>query len=287
MPKLWSSMNLSGTQARETARSSDALRIIERKITNMRLSHLECGEWVDHLPNHERLTSIEVHNSRTEESSEFDRKFWTAIAQLDNCTKVVNSDIPIPFGWSIQFRNLTNLDLLLLFLVGTRKWINTVTAVFKYMPELETLRLSSPTRFDSQRALEAMEISDVACKNLKELHLGGYSPSRLLVTIGNQCPNLTSCHFDLHNINDDDLYALSQCRRIDHFSLRYPNPITNGLAYLTNLPQLARLDLHYSLGRYMNTQLLLDFARFCPRLDTIHVADYNSNRRSIRSEGTL
>ena len=41
----------------ETVRSSDALRIIERKITAMRLSHLECGEWVDHLPNHERLRS--------------------------------------------------------------------------------------------------------------------------------------------------------------------------------------------------------------------------------------
>ena len=124
MPNLWSSMNLPGTQARETARSSDALRIIERKITNMRLCHLECGEWVDHLPNHERLRSIEVHNSRTEESSEFDRKFWTAIAQLDNCTKVINSDIPIPFDWNIQFRNITNLDLLLFFLVETHKWIS-------------------------------------------------------------------------------------------------------------------------------------------------------------------
>ena len=125
----------------------------------------------------------------------------------------------------------------------------------------------------------------MACKNLKVLHFGGYSPSRLLVTIGNQCPNLTSCHFDLHNINDDDLYALSQCRRIDNFSLRYPIPITNGLAYLTNLPQLAKLDLHYSLGKYINTQLLLDFARSCPRLDTIHVADYNSNRRSSDPKG--
>ncbi len=134
----------------ETARSSDALRIIERKITAMRLCHLECGEWVDHLHNHERLTSIEVHNSRTEESTEFDRKFWTGIAQLDNCTEVIDSDIPIPFGWSVQFANLTNLNLLLLSFVGTHKWISTTTAVFKCMPRLETLLLSSPHGLDSQ-----------------------------------------------------------------------------------------------------------------------------------------
>jgi hypothetical protein len=62
--------------------------------------------------------------------------------------------------------------------------------------------------------------------------------------------------------------------------LRCPIPITNGLSRLTNLPQLAELNLHYCLGNYINTQLLLDFTRSCPRLDTIAVADYNSSTSS-------
>ena len=261
---------------RETACSSDAMRIIERKITEARISHLESGEWVDYLPKYERLRAINVFNSRTE-STEFDSKFWTAIARLDHCTTVVNGDIPIPFGWSIQFKNLTSLNLLLFCLLETGEWIRTIRAVFKYMPELKILRLSSPGGTDPRDEIEAMEISDVACKNLEDLHFGGYSPRNLLIAIGNQCPNFARCHFDLHNINDDDLYALSQCRRIVTFSLRYPIPITNGLSRLTNLPQLADLNLHYSLGNYINTQLLLDFTRSCPRLDTIAVADYNKS----------
>lgn len=258
----------------ETVRCSDAVSIIERKITSTHFAHLKCEEWVNRLNNHERLRSIEVYNSRMEESSEFDRKFWTAIAHLDNCTDVKNSDVPIPFDWNVQFRNIKNLDLLLLY-VGIHKWINTITAVFNWMPQLETFIISSPRGFDPRQAIEAIEISDVACKNLKAIHFGGYRPSKLLIALGNQCPNLTSCHFDLHNINDDDLYALSRCHRITEFYIGYLNPITNGLAYLTRLPQLSRLNLHYSLGRCINTQLLLDFARSCPRLDTIHVANYN------------
>lgn len=262
-----------------TVHVPDALKIIERKVTSMRLCHLECGDWVDQLPNHERLRSIDTYNSRPQESNEFDAKFWTAISRLDNCISVTTGDIPIPFGWSIPLENITNLNLLLLCLIDVQQWINTVTAVLKYMPKLETVRLPSSTRFTSQPALDSIVISDVACKNLRSLHLSGISPSRLLVTIGNQCPNLAYCHFDLHNVNDDDLYSLSQCSHIRRFSLQYPNPIKNGLKYLTNLRQLTYLGLHYSLGRHINTQLLLDFARLCPRLDHIHVADFNDNRR--------
>jgi hypothetical protein len=50
---------------------------------------------------------------------------------------------------------------------------------------------------------------------------------------------------------------------------------------LTNLPQLAELNLHYRLGEYINAQLLLDFTRSCPRLDTITVADYNPSTSSL------
>lgn len=270
---------------REAARSPEALRIVGRKITSMRLSQLHCGDWIDYLNTHERLTSIKVSSSRTEGSIEFDRKFWTTIHQLKNCTNVVTGEIPIPFGWSLEFRNITDLDLTLLFDVGIRNWINTVTSVFKYMPKLETLSISALGSFNFQLALEAMCILDVACKDLKELKMTGYSPGRLLVTIGNQCTKLKSCHFEIGNVNDDDLYALSQYRHLEYFYLHNRNPISNGLTYLTNLRRLKRLDLHYHVGRYMNTQLLLDFARFCPRLNIIHVADYNSDRRQSDPKG--
>ena len=58
---------------------SHALKIIGPKIIDMRLDYLGYEDWVDHLPNHERLTSIEVYLSRREDSTEFDRKFWTVI----------------------------------------------------------------------------------------------------------------------------------------------------------------------------------------------------------------
>jgi hypothetical protein len=181
---------------RQTVRCSDAVSIIERKVTSVRFAHLHCEEWFNRLHNHERLRSIQVYKSRMGESNEFEGKFWTAIAQLDNCTEVKNSDATIPFDWNFQFRNIRNIDLLLSY-VGTHKWISTITAVFKWMPQLETFSVCSLMGVDSRRVIEAIEISDVACKNLKALRLGGYRPSKLLIALGNQCPNLTSCDFDL------------------------------------------------------------------------------------------
>ena len=139
---------------RETARSSNAVRIIERKITGAELSHVDTGEWVHDLHNQERLRSIEVINPWGKESSgEFDCKFWIAISRLDRCTKLVNNQIPIPVGWSLEFENLINLKLLFDF-VETRQWINTVTAVFNYMPGLKNLCLSSPDDIDSRGEME-------------------------------------------------------------------------------------------------------------------------------------
>ena len=262
-----------------TIRSPDAMSLIERKITSMRLCHLEYGGWIDQLPNNERLASIEVHNSRIEESDEFDYKFWTTIARLENCRKVTTGDIPIPLDLNIQFRNLTALDLYLLPLhVEPVQWIYTATVIFNYMPELESLCLSSPIGLDFQQIIKTVKISDVACKKLKALDLGGYSPSGLLIAISNQCSNLTRCNFTLHDINDKDLHALSKCQSIHTFSLNTTNQITNGLAYLTRLPCLAELHIQYSLGKYIDTRLLLDFARYCPRLNTIRLSDRNSER---------
>ena len=158
----------------EKALSSDALSIVERKLTQMRICHLACGKWVERLHNQERLTSIEVHVTEFEPPTdpyEFDRNFWTTIAQLDNCKKVYVTGIPIPLDWNIKFRNLTNLDLLLFFLrddLEPSDWIGTFAIVFQHMPRLERLYLSSNSGPAFQSAAEELEISNVACKDLKD-----------------------------------------------------------------------------------------------------------------------
>ena len=270
----------------EKALSSDVLSIVERKLTQMRIDRLKCGKWVERLHNQKRLTSIEVHVPEFEptiDPYEFDRNFWTTIAQLDNCKKVNVTNIPIPLDWNIQFRNLINLDLLLFYLredLEPSDWVNTFAIVFQYMPRLERLYLSSQSDPAFELAAEVLEISNVACKDLKILDLSGYFPRKLLVTIGSQCPKLTRCHFGVYDINDEDLRALSQCQRLVSLSLDVPSrKVINGLAYLTNLPRLANLNICYSYGRYINAQLLLDLARYCPRLNVIRTNDLNINRR--------
>ena len=47
------------------------------------------------------------------------------------------------------------------------------------------------------------------------------------------------------------------------------------LAHLASLPEFIELDLNYPYFNKMDTQLLFDFARSCPHLDTIQIIDYN------------
>ena len=48
---------------------------------------------------------------------------------------------------------------------------------------------------------------------------------------------------------------------------------------MTHLPRLNTLDLHYSTGKYIDKQLLLDFARSCPDLKSIAISDWKSSTR--------
>jgi hypothetical protein len=269
----------------ETALSSDVLRIIERKLTEMRIGHLECGMWVDRLHHQERLTSIEVHANLIEPAidlKEYERNFWTAIALLDYCKKVYVSSIPIPLNWNVKFQNITDLNLMLFFLRDDIKpfdWISSFTIVFQYMPRLEHLCLSSNSGPEFQSVAELLEISNITCIDLKTLNLDGYFPRKLLVTIGSQCPKLSICCLGVYDINDEDLRALSQCQRLVSFSLDVPNRnVTKRLAYLTDLPQLATLNIDYSFGKHIDAQLLYDLARYCPRLNIIRTNDRNRNR---------
>ena len=56
----------------------------------------------------------------------------------------------------------------------------------------------------------------------------------------------------------------------------WPNQMARGLlAHLASLPEFIELDLNYRYFNKMDTQLLFDFARSCPHLDTIQIIDYN------------
>ena len=197
----------------------------------------------------------------------------------------MTGNIPILFGLGLLFENIVKFDLLFSDSIELGQWINTVTAVFKYMANLEILYLSAPNGDRFHLASDAIEILDVACKNLKEIYISYYDPKGLLQIIGGKCPNLTICEFHLCSINDDVLCALSQCQNLHHLSIRGSDSTTNGLVVLTNLPQLIELNLHYTLEDCITTQLLLDFARSCPHLDTISFIDYNTHTSLFESSG--
>jgi hypothetical protein len=269
---------------------SRAGRAVEGKVTELQLRHLGCGDWIDDLLNYKRLTSIKLYYSRSqEESDEFNRKFWTTIAELDECGKTLDIDVPIPFGWNIQFRNITGLRMMVWYFSGAVCWMDTVMAIFTCMPELKALSVKSCFyEIDAQQLALLAEISNVACTKLEDLYIGGYAPRGLFLALGAQCPGLKFCRFNLQNMSDDDLAALSRCQHMRTFDIRTPNAITSdGLQYLTNLPQLTELQLHYSFGQCIHTQLLLDFARFCPSLDIIRITNYNETRTMNDPPGPL
>ena len=93
--------------------------------------------------------------------------------------------------------------------------------------------------------------------------------------------NLTSCHFvsRSNNIEDEDLHHLSRCQHLRVLHLRGPITVVNNLIYLTNLSQLNTLNLHYSAGKYIDPQLLLEIALSCPILEKIEISDYISSKR--------
>ncbi len=128
-------------------------------------------------------------------------------------------------------------------------------------------------------AAEVLSISSVACSNLRSVMLGPCLPKGLLATLGRHCVKLTKCIYESSNVDDEDLRQLSRCQNLCSLSLKYSTEITSGLTYLTSLPCLNALDLHYSTGKYIDKQLLLDFAHSCPDLKSISISDWNTSIR--------
>ena len=133
-------------------------------------------------------------------------------------------------------------------------------------------------------ATEALHLSSVSCRNLRRVHISSGLPKGLLAILGRDCANLEHCHYGWRNdsVDDEDLLQLSRCKNLRSLRLRAATGITHGLAFLTHNHKLETLEVYYPAAKYIDKQLLVDFAHSCPGLTTIKVSDWNdSSRRHI------
>jgi hypothetical protein len=230
--------------------------------------------WGDWLQTCQNMTAIKLMYHRTQGYSKAaESDFWVAISKLTNLATVDVTGVPIPFI-PVSFTNIIEIHLRLWWEIEARDWWTTIMVIFNLMPNLEILELQSMEipYFDTWTA--AMDIYDCKCPKLKEIHIRPHFPKGLLPTIAKCCPNLTSCEFESSNIDNEGLHSLSQLRQLHSLRLHKESTITTGIAYLTNLDQLAELELHFSVGEHMNSQLILDLASHCPKLPSIDISNW-------------
>ena len=224
------------------------MAIIERKVHKLDIHIIPLGSWAHRLQYYERLTSIDVCciQPRDEQT---DAIFWTAISQLPNVTTVKVDGVPLSPALNLRFPHIVCLKFLSVGPISAHEWAYSFDAVFNQMPSLENLHISTSVGLELELAVEDLSISSVACRNLKTVTLGSCLPKGLLSTLGRHCANLTKCTYESSNVDDEDLRQLSRCQNLCSLSLHYATEITTGLTYLTNLPRLNTLDLHYSDGK--------------------------------------
>ena len=260
---------------RDTARIDDIMTIIERKVQKLDIHTVPLGNWVHRLQYHERMTSIEL--CRVEPRDEqTDAVFWTAISKLPNVTTIKVDSVPLWPALNLQFPHIISLKFHL-WPNTAEEWACSFVAIFTQMPNLETLHLLSPSFPEFEISAEVLSILRIECKNLRNVILSSCLPKGLLATLGRHCPNLMKCIYESRDVDDEDLRQISRCQDLCFLHLKYAADITSGVAYLANLRHLNILSLHYSTGKYIDKQLLLDFARSCPDLKSIMISDWNNS----------
>jgi hypothetical protein len=268
--------------AGENADDNDVLCLIERKV-NIFVSHAPLEGWVDRLLNFQNMTIISVfcgYLRYDDESAATSwatacNKFWIAISQMKNITEVHVDSIVISPALNLQLSHLTRLDLDIWWPVSGRDLANAFIAVFTQMPNLEFLHFQSDFEEAYHQEVDALNIGKIACHNLRDIDIVPLYPQGLMTTIVKQNPDLTSIVLDGREIDfgDEDIRCLSKYKRLRTLKLQAPTSITN-LAHLTNLPHLDKLNLHYSMGKYMTTQFLLDISSSCQHLRKIKISDF-------------
>ena len=273
-----------------TANIANMMRIIERKVVALDINTVPLYYWVDRLVHHQKLTKIKVSRPLWHyEDVQGDQfwislyaTFWTAISQLKNITHVEVDSIPLSSALNLQFPHLTRLRLFIWLPISGRQWASSFHAILTQMPNLETLYLHSGSGMDFGQETNAVDITETVCKNLRDVNIGPYLPKGLVATIAKHNANLTSCYFDSrsNNIEDEDIHHLSRCQRLRTLVIRSSISLVTDLAYLTNLSRLNKLNLHYSAGKYIDTQLLLKITLSCSILEKIEISDFISFKRA-------
>jgi hypothetical protein len=262
-----------------------AMRILERKVTELTLIHDD----INRFSNYTNLSSLRVFYAGPGRiSTKFDDEFWTSLSQLRNLKEISCLDIPFSSTLDTRFPYLLSLDLLITRRLTAADWASSVKFIMTQMPNLENLSLclskSTDPNFDAEGdpfedITNTIDIRRFNSHHLKLVSIVGYSPNHMLAAIGTHCLNLSQLRFETSNIDDDDLRALSRCTLLQQLILSYPTKIRD-LSCIALLPKLRKLELHYSMGRYITSDFLVELARGCPLLDTISV----SNKTTVRDD---
>lgn len=241
--------------------------IIKRKITKLVVRDWALtGHWVHRLPELESLRHLEIQDGHNAETVECAR-IWTAIANL-RIANVENTNVPYPLTLNLQFPNLVRISLEVSPPEGN--WARTFLTVFERMPNLRSAELTSRMFYWFEKIANSVRIEEVACRDLREVLIYPYSPKRLLSAIARSCPKLTSCNFG-GNLDDEDLFQLSQCKELRRLKIRFPGDTVRGFPFLANLSTLTHLTIPSTYGQYLEEHILVRFAKSCPALSTIVV----------------
>jgi hypothetical protein len=267
---------------RDTACIADIMSIIERNVDKLDINTSPITDWAHQLQYFKKLKKLNLHRINPRDL-EAETTFWTAVSQLPNL-KIIQADtLPIPPRLDLSFPHVINLQLIFVVDMDRGEWSQSVITIFKQMPGLEHLKILAAIYSMIHDEARAMQITTIACTNLKDLTLSCPIPSGLLSTIARHCPHLTKCYIEDDAIDDEDLRQLSlSCPNLQQIRLRNAKTIKR-LDYFATFQHLEVLELYYLAGKFIDKPLLLQLLDSCPKLKQITVSDWNIS--SIRRPG--
>ena len=268
---------------RLTARLEDITSIIERKVDMLHISS-PLNDWARLLQRFERLKVLDMVRLlpiSLPRSLQVDSTLWMAVSQMPNLSDVRAVRFPLPPRLDISFPHLVHLEMDFtgrLNQIEIGEVSNTLLAIFKLMPALESLKIINSGDEETRRVLDDMQIKSLACQNLRELHLVGPIPNGLVSTTARHCSHLIKFYtHETSNFHNEDLLQLSvSCPTLREIGIQDPIDSATGVEYFTAFHKLERLELHYTAGKYLDIMVLLKFATSCPRLNQIHLSDWDT-----------
>ena len=262
------------TVGQQTARIAEIVSIIEQKVDKLDIHIAPISDWAPRLPHFHRLKELHVSGSEPR-NLQAQTTFWTAVSHLPNL-KIMDVDVPIPPTLELPFPHVTHLELEFEML-DYAELKDSVVNVFNQMPRLERLHIFNAFPQHDMHEQRTMQITTVACKNLKDITLSIPIPRGLVSTIARHCPHLTKCCFSDNTVDDEDLYQLSlSCPSLQQIRFPCAENITR-LDYFAAFHQLEILRLYYSAGKFINKPLLLNLAGSCLKLNRFSVGDWRSH----------